>query len=361
MELYPLTISKVQHETNEALSIYFSVPEDIKEKFRYLPGQYLTLTDVVKDKEVRRPYSICTAPHSGELAVTVKKLKGGLFSEWVHKSWREGMVKEIGTPEGNFTLKCDQDAKRKHVFIAAGSGITPIVSMIAELLESEPMSNCYLLYGSRDEEHIIFKNQIDLLTSRYENQFFVHYTLSKPLKEKAGGLSGLFKKSSIRWTGDTGRIDKTKLTQFFDEYKVTGPETIYYICGPGDMINMVESTLINDGVDTKKILKEFFAPAGTVSAQPGTGGKVLVILQGKTIEYRSDGKKTILEELVNLGEKPPYSCTSGACSTCMAKVNKGKVSMDVCYALDDEEVRAGYILTCQAHVTSDELELSFDL
>jgi ring-1,2-phenylacetyl-CoA epoxidase subunit PaaE len=118
---------------------------------------------------------------------------------------------------------------------------------------------------------------------------------------------------------------------------------------------------MNEGVENKRISREYFAPAGTVSAQPGSGGKITVTLQGKTIEYQSDGKKTILEELVNLGEKPPYSCTSGACSTCMAKVKKGKVSMDVCYALDDEEIKAGYILTCQAHVTSDELEITYEL
>lgn len=361
MEFYPLKISKIQRETETALSIYFTVPEDLKEKFKFSSGQYLTLSDVIKNKEIRRPYSICTAPHSGELAVTVKKLKGGLFSEWVHKSWRVGMLKNIGVPQGNFRVDCNIDAKRKHVFIAAGSGITPIMSMIAELLESEPLSSCYLLYGSRNEESIIFKNQLDHLAKRFENQLFVRYTLSKPEKDNKNLLSGLFKKPKLQWTGDIGRIDTNKLKQYIDENRLKSKDTIYYLCGPGDMIEMAESTLLAEGVDSNRILKEYFAPTGTVSAQPGSKGKVTVLLNNKTIEYESDGKKTILEELINLGEKPPYSCTSGACSTCMAKVKRGKVSMDVCYALDDEEIKAGYILTCQAHVTSDELEISYDL
>ncbi|MFM2392361.1 MAG: hypothetical protein RLZZ546_338, partial [Bacteroidota bacterium] len=237
MEFHKLTISDIQLETNDTITIFFNISDNLKAKFKFHAGQYLTLKEIINGDEIRRAYSICTAPNENRIGVTIKRVAGGRLSSFIHSNWKKGQLVEVGTPEGNFTIIADHDKMRNHFFIAAGSGITPIMSMLKTILEDEPMSNCYLLYGSRSEDNIIFKESLETLSKKHEGQIQINYTLSNPNRSKEKGILGMLKKSVVTWKGDTGRISKEKINTFIDQSTVLQKrENNFYLCGPGDLI-----------------------------------------------------------------------------------------------------------------------------
>lgn len=365
MEFYPLHVSKVTKETKDAYSIELALNDDLKDKFVFLPGQYITVKATIGDKEVRRPYSIHSMPGQNTISIAVKKVKHGLMSHFL-PTLTAGDTLEISNPEGHFVVKTDHSKSRGHHFIAAGSGITPVLSMIQTILEEEPKSTCYLLYGSRDEEQIIFKNNLDMLEKKYAGQFFINHVLSKPLQQKAAGIAGMFGKKTTEWKGLTGRIRQDVVSEFIGKNKSKHGENHFYLCGPGDMIEKAEKVIVAEGIDNKHIHREFFTPAKKESNEKNTalvGGLVnlQVTLKGQEHHIEMPAQKLILDVLVEKKLDPPYSCTSGACSTCMAKVNSGVVKMDSCFALDQDEVEAGYILTCQARPISDSVTITYDI
>jgi ring-1,2-phenylacetyl-CoA epoxidase subunit PaaE len=363
MSFYNLTISSIIEETADAKTLVFTIPSDLTTIFAaFKPGQYLTIKADINGEEVRRSYSICTLPGQSTIGVTVKKLNGGKMSTHLNDKIKIGDVLDVMSPEGKFVVKPQHDISRDHYFFAAGSGITPVMSMISTLLEEEPRSTCYLLYGNRDEQSIIFKEALDNLVIKYQDQCYVNYVLSQPAKRKSEGLLGLLGSKKSDWKGDKGRIDGAKCMQFMYDNPGRHDDRHYYICGPGDFINTVEAYLSTQDIDKKKIHKEYFSTTEEVSLNTmSIGSGVMVRLKGEDIVVEVPKDKTILEALVNLKKDPPYSCTSGACSTCIAKVISGTVVMDSCYALDDDEVAAGYILTCQAHPSSNGVSITYDL
>ena len=362
-DFHNLKVKEVVNETENCVTLLFEINQEIKDKFNFFPGQYLTVKANINGEDVRRAYSICTGKNEDHVGVSVKKVTDGKMSTFINQNVKKGDVLEVMQPDGKFTLITNIDVQRDHYFFAAGSGITPVMSMIKTMLEEEPKSTAYLLYGSKDENNIIFKKQLDELLSNYEGQLVVEHTLSRPTKEKAGGLLGILGKKSTNWQGLKGRIDSEKVARFVQGNPVKSNEAEYYVCGPGDMIETVRTTLMGNGVKKENIHQEYFSTAsdGKVEVSSSVSGAQLKAkLNGKEVELVVPAGKTVLDTLLEAGHEAPYSCTSGACSTCMAKVTKGSVEMEACFALDDEEVEQGYVLTCQSHPTSDVVEIDFE-
>lgn len=368
MDFHALKINKITPETPDTVTLEFEIPEQLRDTFTYKQGQHVTVRSQLDGHEVRRSYSMSSSPLEPRFAVTVKKVQGGQMSTFLHDRVQVGDTLDVAPPDGRFFVPLDPDKRRTYYVFGSGSGITPLMSILKTTLEHEPMSTVFLLYGSRNEESIIFRDELERLSERYAGQLFVEHILSRPRKEAAGSFLGIFKKYSSNWAGKTGRIDGRAATAYLDENMAHGPEDDcqYFICGPGNMADTVKAALLGRGIGSKQIHTEHFVNSthtpGEFSAAPGDGGARLIVhLNGKRIETTVPSGATILDVMVRENYDAPYSCTAGACSTCMAKVLNGKIKMDACYALDDDEIKAGYCLTCQSHPDADLVEISYDL
>lgn len=356
-------VKEVKRETPDAVTISLQYPPDKKEQMNFKPGQYLTVRWHEGGKEFRRSYSISSVPEDDFISITIKEVKGGKISPKLCRSIKGGDAMEVLPPEGRFIADFGPDYKRNLYLICAGSGITPLMSILRTALEKEPRSNVILLYGNKTEEQIIFKDQLEQLSSRHKGQLYIYHTLTRA--DGDGFLKSLFGKKKINWDGWKGRINEGRIQQLLEMHPRTQKDDLFFLCGPGELIQTTEKALKEIGVGDDHIKKEYFTTldpdASTArDARDATlSSMVKVHLRGQELEVEVKDK-TILDTLLDSGVDAPYSCHAGACATCMARVIKGKVEMEVCFSLSDKEIENGYILACQAHPSTPEVEITFD-
>ena len=343
-----LAIQEIKRETENAISIVFDIPTDLKNEFKYIPGQYITIKITIEEKEIRRSYSICSSPESKELRVAVKEVENGLFSNYATKKLKEGDILEVSPPEGKFILQTATSHQRNYAAFVAGSGITPVMSMIKSVLLKETHSTFVLVYGNKTAEDTIFKSEIDALLIQYPERFFVKYVFSKKI------------------LGDAilGRIDKSIVNLILkNKFKNTSFDS-FYLCGPESMIEVVTNTLKENGISASKIHFELFTstyPSGAITAKNLEGTtEITVVLDDEETTFEMSKKKLILTAALDEGLDAPFSCQGGICSSCIAKVTEGNAVMDKNTILSDAEIKEGIILTCQAHPTTQKITIDFD-
>lgn len=353
---YKLKVDKIHRETPDAVSIRLLVPPPLKGSFTYKAGQYLTLHAMINGEDVRRSYSVCSSPYEDEMpTVAVKQVQDGRMSTFLNTQLKEGDLIEAMPPMGNFIVEPNESNAKHYVLFGGGSGITPLLSIALTVLGQEPNSKVTLVYANRNKESIIFHDSISQMEIEHNGRFKTIHILEE-------GNDG--------WTGLTGMLTQPKIKQLLDTHlsaEQTGAE--YFICGPTGLMQLVESSLEAFDVPKTQVHLEYFTavskkPSGVETTEEieddGTDKSVLVELYGEEQTVNVSPDKTILEATQDAGMDPPYSCTVGVCTTCRAKVHKGKVRMDEREGLSDAEIEEGYVLTCQAHPITNNVELSFE-
>ncbi|MEO6734301.1 MAG: 1,2-phenylacetyl-CoA epoxidase subunit PaaE [Ferruginibacter sp.] len=351
---HPLTVKKVQKETDDCVVITFDIPEPLKELFRFSAGQNVTLKINIDGEELRRSYSICTAPHEEELSVAVKKVAGGKFSGYANAFLQNGAVINVLPPTGLFNTSLSITNKKNYLAFAAGSGITPIISIIKSTLTTELLSSFTLVYGNRSRSSIIFFEELEGIKNKYLNRFSYINILSRERTD-----------ANIHY----GRIDQVKLTELKKviDYK-SMDET--FICGPKEMLFTIKEYLEKEKVDPKKIHFELFTTPGngqvnhqqlSATENETVKSNITIQLDGRSFGFDlAFNSESILDAALKQGADLPYACKGGVCCTCRARLTEGKVKMDVNYALEADELAKGFILTCQSHPLSEKVVIDFD-
>ena len=400
VHFHPLKIIDVKKETPDCVSVSFEVPDSLRQDFSYKQGQSLTMRTWINDTEVRRTYSICSSPLDNEWKVAIKKVEGGLFSIFANHQLKVGDIMEVMQPVGKFYTSLDPAQKKNYLAFAAGSGITPVLSLIKTTLATEPLSSFTLVYGNRSRGSIIFFEELEGLKNRYMKRFNLLHVLSRERTDTA-----------INY----GRIEQSKLDELDQLISYQGIDD-FFLCGPEQMIFTVRDFLIARGIDRNKIHFELFTtprqaggtargaegletdngsqipradggynirspfPASgglpdTVSPFPASGGtdragadagarsNITVRIDGRSFDFDLpfSSESSVLEAALQQGADLPYACKGGVCCTCKARLLEGSVRMDVHWGLEDEEITQGYILTCQSHPQSEKLVVDFDI
>jgi ring-1,2-phenylacetyl-CoA epoxidase subunit PaaE len=355
--IHPLRVSAVERLTDDAIAIEFAVPPELADDYRFAHGQHVSLRSLEAGDDIRRSYSICSAAGSGRLRVAVKRLSGGVFSAYAHDHLKVGDIIEVVTPIGRFNTALDAAQAKSYAMVAAGSGITPILSILATILETEPHSTVTLIYGNRTVQDIMFLEELEDLKNLHPERFAMFHVLSREEQDVA-----LFH----------GHIDREHLGQFLDQ--LVRPEDVdeWFLCGPREMIDSARALLIERGTDASHVHSELFhaddarrpvQPREAASPEPSAEGtsEVTIVLDGRrsTFPLARDGER-ILDAALHVRSDAPYACKGGVCGTCRAKLVSGSVEMEQCYALEQSEVDAGFVLACQSHPTSEKVVLDFD-
>jgi ring-1,2-phenylacetyl-CoA epoxidase subunit PaaE len=353
-KFHRLPITRVERETRDAVAITFAVPDTLTEPFRFAAGQHLTLRADIDGEDVRRSYSICSGVHDGTLRIAVKRNPGGVFSGWANESLKAGDMLDVMPPMGHFNVPLASANRRHYAGFAAGSGITPLLSIVKTTLATEPQSRFTLFYGNRASGTVMFKEELAALKDTYLTRFNLVHVLSR----EAQDIELLH-----------GRIDRAKADALLSHWLDLDHVDAVFVCGPDGMMQAVAEALKARHYPDAKVRIERFAtsvprrehkPGKT--PEPGhTECEVTVVLDGVTRSYTLEkGKESVLDAGLKAGIELPYSCKSGVCSTCRAKLIAGEVDMDVNFALEDYEVARGFVLTCQSHPVTDRVTVDYD-
>ena len=355
-KFYQLKVSETKTLTSDAVAVSFDIPAELQETFNYKPGQYLTLKFHLNGEDVRRSYSLCSTPARHEaLQVGVKRVENGLVSNHINDNVKAGSVVEVMPPEGRFIADVKDSNYKTYYLFAAGSGITPILSILKSVLLTEEKSYVNLIYGNRDQESIMFKDELQQFQNDYKDRLVVAHCLSKP--------KGSFWSKKHKMEHRKGRVDADAIQWFINENQPYAQDTEYYICGPGNMIENTKQALQNIDVPEERIFIESFGDGKTETASDDTAvkeAKLTALLDDETVEITVPEGKTILRALIDNRYDPPYSCEGGVCSTCICMLKKGKVHMHNNISLTDSEVEQGYILSCQSVPLTNEVEVEFE-
>lgn len=356
IHFHPLAVKEVKKETADCVSVCFDVPEALKDIFSFAHGQNLTLKKTINGEELRRSYSICSAVGDNELKVAIKKVEHGVFSGFANEELKAGDMIEVMPPTGKFNTALNAANKKSYLAFAAGSGITPVLSIIKTTLQTEPGSSFTLLYGNRDKNSIIFKEALEALKDRFLSRFTLIHILSREITDTPL---------------NSGRIDAAKLKQLNKIISFAGVDE-FFICGPETMIFCVNDFLTAAGIEKKKIHFELFTTPGQktttgdgqqTTAVSAAGSKITVKLDGRSFDFEipQNSNTSILDAALKQGADLPFACKGGVCCTCKARLTEGQVKMDVRWGLEDDEIEQGYILTCQSHPVSEKVVVDYDV
>jgi len=352
--LRPLRVASARPTTREAVVVTFEVPEPLREQFRFTQGQFLTLEAEIDGERVRRSYSICAAPSENALRIAIKRVGDGRFSTWAHRSLVPGAEVLVAPPEGRFHLAHDPAHRKHYLAFAAGSGITPILSIVRHVLETEPLSRFTLVYGNRSSSSVMFRDELQDLKDRYLSRFTLLFVMSREAQDV--DLFG-------------GRIDREKCDALFDSWIDPATVDAAFVCGPQGMTESVVQSLEAHGITKERIKTELFAAGPRAAVRPRADGmydasdhcQAYAILDGQRRDFTIErGKETVLEAGLRQGLDLPYSCKGGVCSTCRVILIEGEVDMDVHYALEDYEIARGFILMCQSYPATPSLGIDVD-
>lgn len=351
---HPLRVRDVVRETAKAVSIAFDVPPALADDFRFAPGQYLTLRTSIDGEDLRRSYSICSGAHEDVLRVAVKEVDHGLFSTWVNRSLQAGDTIEVMTPTGRFGLGAACPEGGVYAAFVAGSGITPVLSIVRSVLHHEPHSRFFVFYGNRVAADILFNDELSDLKDRYLGRLSVMHVLSREEQD----IPIL-----------NGRLDGDKVRALVTHLLPAATVDHAFVCGPAGMIDDVTATLASLGLPPERIHVERFvaaeggrprrAPAPVAPDAPAAHTAVLV-LDGNRREVPVAAGEAIVDAAIRAGLDLPFACKGGMCATCRAKIVEGAATMDVNYSLEPWELKAGFVLTCQAHPTTPRIVVDYD-
>lgn len=344
---YKLSIKKVIRETPKAVSILFNVADELKELYQFVAGQYVVIKLNLDGQEIRRSYSISASPKSGDLKVSIKAIQNGNFSVFANEKLEESHVLEVGTPEGKFTFEPKAERQKNYMAFAAGSGITPIFSILQSVLEEEPLSSFVLVYGNKSVEDTMFYHQLEELQQKYIGRLMVQYVFSQ-----ANSNNALF-----------GRIDKSAVNFVLKNKHAEMEFSKFFLCGPEQMINLVSDALTENNVLASDIKFELFTTANTEDDQFKKlegNTKISILVDGDETNFEMSQKQTLLEAAIKQGVDVPYSCQGGVCSSCICRVTEGAADMKKNQILTDAEVAEGLTLACQAYPTTATIKIDFD-
>jgi len=343
---HKLSIEKIIKETADAVSLLFTVPTELKEAYNFIAGQYITIKTTLNDQEIRRAYSICASPNSNQIKVAVKAVEKGVFSTYATTKLKESTVLEVSEPEGKFILEPLKN--KNYIAFAAGSGITPVLSMIKVVLENEPLSTFTLVFGNKKAESTIFYDELNALAAKYPTQLNLHYIFSK----------------EVRTNSKLGRIDENHVNYYIKNIHKDISFDAAYLCGPEEMINLVSETLEVAGIAKENIHFELFTASSSdgeiAITYPDGKSEITVLLDDEETTFSMEKTDTLLSASLRNKLDAPYSCQGGVCSSCIAKVTEGKAVMSKNSILSNEELEEGFILTCMAHPTTPKVVIDFD-